>query len=193
MNIFFRQSSRSLSRSPRFHYSTFINDNVEKKKKYTEIEEDRQHVSPPIEEEIEENTLILNDKMAASSISNNLREPEKESNKSSKSLISSATSKAINSVKSTSKTTSKRSYNSKSSSSKFDKQTKSNKKSENRLNYKDLHNRDYLTKFKKEAHMYRVFKALSMNNHMNLSNIKTLSLSSSTKFQTYREIRRSSN
>ena len=131
--------------------------------------------------------------MAASSMSNNFRKFEKENNESSKSFISSMTSKTFNNVESISKTTSKRLYNLKSSSSKFDKQMKSNKKLRNRLNYKNFHNRDYLIKFKKETHMYRVFKALFMNNHMNFSNIRVLNLLLLTKFQTYREIRRSSN
>ena len=57
MNLFFRQSSRSSSRSSRFHYLIFINDDIEEKKKYIEVEEeDRQYVSPSIEKEIEENT-----------------------------------------------------------------------------------------------------------------------------------------
>ena len=59
MNLFFRQSLRSSSRSLRFHYFTFINNDVEKKKKYIEVEENRQHVSPSIEEKIKKNTFIF--------------------------------------------------------------------------------------------------------------------------------------
>ena len=182
MNIFFRQSLRSSSRSSRFHYFTFINDDVEKKKKYIEIKENRQHVSSSIKKEIEKKTFIFSDKMTTSSISNNFRKFKKENNESSESFISSTTSKTINNVKSTSKTTSKHLYNLKSSSSKFNKQTRSNKKSKSRLNYKNLHNRDYLIKFKRKAHMYCVFKALFMSDHISFSNIKILNLSSSTKF-----------
>ena len=115
---------------------------------------------------------------------NNFQKLEKESNeslKSSENRISSSTLKAFNSVESTSKTILKRSYNLKSSSSKFDKQTRSIKKSENQFNYKDFH-REHLIKFKKEAHIYNVFKALSMSDHMNLSNIRVLNLSTLTKF-----------
>ena len=96
--------------------------------------------------------------MTASSMSNNFRKFEKKSSESSENRILSSTLKAFNSVESILKTTSKRLYNSKSSSSKFDKQTRSIKESENRFNYKDFH-REYLIKFKKEAHMYNVFKA----------------------------------
>ena len=113
-------------------------------------------------------------------MSSNSRKLEKESSESLKNRISSLTSKAFNSAESILKATSKRLYNLKSSSLKSDKQTKSIKKSENRFNYKDLH-REHLTKFKKEAHMYSVFKALFMNNYMSFLNIKALSLSTLTK------------
>ena len=167
----------------RFYYFTFINDNIEEKEKYIEIEEKNyQHISSSIEEEIKENTFILNDKMTASSMPNNFRKFKKENNKSSESFISSATSKTFNNTKSISKTTLKCLYNSKSSSLKFDRQTKNNKKSENQFNYKDFHNRDYLIRFKEKAHMYRVFKTFFMNDYMSFLNIKTLNLSSSTKF-----------
>ena len=120
----------------------------------------------------------------------NSKKKSNESLKNSENCISSSTSEAFNSVELTSKATLKRLYNLKSSSSKSDKQTKSIKESENQFNYKDFH-REHLTKFKKEAHMYNVFKALFMSDHMSLLNIKALSLSTSTKSQTYREIRRS--
>ena len=160
------------------HLSTII---LKRKKKYIEVEKDRQHVSSSIKKKIEKKIFIFNGKMTTSLISNNFWKFEKENNKNLKSFISSTTLKTINNVESTSKTTSKRSYNLKSSSSKFDRQTKSNKKSKNQFNYKDFHNRDYLIKFKEETHIYRVFKAFFMNNHMNFLNIKTLDLSSSTK------------
>ena len=192
MNILFRLSSSSSSRSSHTHYFILISDDA-KKKKNIETEENRQHVSPSVEKKIEENTFIFNDKMTASSMSSNSRNLEKKSNESSENSanrILSSTSEAFNSVESTSKATSKRLYNSRSSSSKSDKQTKSIKESENRFNYKDLH-REHLTKFKKETHMYSVFKALFMNDYISLLNIKVLSLSTSTKSQTYREAHRS--
>ena len=163
------------------------------KEKNIKAEENRQHVSSSVEEKTEETTFIFNDKMTASSMSNNSREFKKESNeslKSSENCILSLTSEAFNSVKSVSKATSKRLYNFKLSSSKFDKQTRSIEESENRFNYKDFH-REHLTKFKEEAHMYNVFKALFMSDHINLLNIKVLNLSTLTKLQTYREARRS--
>ena len=52
MNIFFRQSSRLSLRSSRFYYFTFISDDAEKKKKYIEIEKNRQHASPPIKKKL---------------------------------------------------------------------------------------------------------------------------------------------
>ena len=180
MNIFFRSSSNSSSRSSHTHYFTFINDDAEEKKNI-EAEENRQHVSSSVEEKTEKNTRIFNDKMTASLMSNNSRKFEKESSESSENRILSLTLKAFNNVESTSKATLKRSYNLKSSSSKFNKQTKNIKRFKNRFNYKDLH-REHLSKFKKKAHMYNVFRALAMNNHMNLSNIKILNLSTSTKF-----------
>ena len=128
--------------------------------------------------------------MTASSMLNNSRKLEKENLENSKNRISSLTSEAFNNAELTSKATSKRSYNLKSSSSKSDKQTRSIKESENRFNYKDLH-REHLIKFKEKAHMYNVFKALFMNDHMNFSNIRTLNLSTSTKSQTYRKAYRS--
>ena len=188
MNIFFRSSLSSSSRSSYIHYSTFISDDVEEKKNI-EAKKDRQHVSSSIEKETEENTFIFNDKMTASSMLSNSQKLEKKSSENSENRILSLTSETFNNVESTLKATSKRSYNSKSSSSKSDKQTRSIKKSENQFNYKDLH-REHLTKFKEEAHMYNVFKALFMSDHMSLSNIKALSLSTLTKFQTYRETRR---
>ena len=124
--------------------------------------------------------------MTTSSMLNNSRELEK---KSSENRISSLTSEAFNSAELTSKATLKRLYNSKSSSSKSDRQTKNIKEFKNRFNYKDLH-REHLTKFKKEAHIYSVFKALFMNDHISFSDLKILNLLTSTKSYTYREARR---
>ena len=179
MNILFRLSLSSSSRSSYIHYFIFISNNVEEKKNI-KAKEDRQHASSLTEEKTEENIFIFNDKMTASSMSNNSRKLEKKSSKSSENRISSSTSEAFNSAESTLKATLKRLYNSKSSSSKFDKQTRNIKEFKNRFNYKDFH-REHLMKFKKEAHMYNVFKALFMSDHMNLSNIKVLNLSTSTK------------
>ena len=151
MNIFFRLSLSSSLRSSHTHYFTFISDDVEKKKN-TEAEEDRQHVSSSIEEETKKNIFISSDKITALSMSNNFQKLEKESNESSESSenrILLSTSETFNSVELTSKATSKRSYNLKSFLSKFDKQTKSTKESENRFNYKDLH-REHMIKSKKK-------------------------------------------
>ena len=189
MNIFFCSSSSLSSRSSHIHYFTFINDDAEEKKN-TETEKDRQYVSSSVEEKTEENTLIFNDKMTTSLMSNNSRKLKKEDSESSENRISSLTSETFNNVELTLKATLKRLYNLKSISSKFDKQTRSIKESENRFNYKNLH-REHLTKFKEKAHMYNVFKALFMNDHMNFSNIRTLNLSTSTKSQTYRKAYRS--
>ena len=84
MNIFFRSLLSSSSRSLHIHYSIFISNNIEEKKN-TKAEEDNQHVSLSVEEEIKMNLLIFYDKMTASSMLNNSREFEKESNESSKS------------------------------------------------------------------------------------------------------------
>ena len=179
MNILFRLSLNSSSRSSYTHYFIFISNDVEEKKN-TETKKDRQHISSSIEEKIEKNIFIFNDKMITLLMSNNSQELEKENSKSLKNCISSLTSEAFNNAESTLKAALKCLYNFKSSSSKFDKQTKSIKKSENRFNYKDLH-REHLIKSKEKAHMYNVFKTLSMNNHMSFLNIRVLNLLTSTK------------
>ena len=120
MNIFFYLSSSLSSRSSHIHYFTFISDDAEEKKN-TEVKENCQHVSPSVKEEIENNILIFNDKMTASSMLSNFRKFEKESSESSENRISSLTFKAFNSVESALKTTLKRLYNLKLSSSKSDK------------------------------------------------------------------------
>ena len=90
------------------HYFIFNNDDIEKKKKKSIKEENnRHHISPSIKNRIEKNTLILNDKIIASSVPNNSRELEKDSNEISESLISLSTLEAFNNVDSTFKTTSK--------------------------------------------------------------------------------------
>ena len=131
-----------------------------------------------IEKEIEKNTFIFNDKITASLISHNSRKLKKEN---SENRILSSTSEAFNSVKLTLKATLKRLYDFKSSSSKSDKQTRSIKEFENRLNHKDFH-REHLIRFKEETHMYNIFKALFINDHMSFSNIKALNLLTLTKF-----------
>ena len=179
MNMFFRLSLNSSLRSSYIYYFTFISDDAEEKKN-TEIKENHQHTSSSVEEKIKKNTIIFNDKMTASLRLNNFRKFEKDNSESSKNCISSLTSKAFNSVKSILKTTLKRSYNFKPSSSKFNKQTKSVERFKNQFNYKDLH-REHLTKFKKNAHMYNVFKALFINDHINFLNIKIFNLLTLTK------------
>ena len=133
---------------------------------------------------IKQNILIFSNKIVALSVSSHFRKFKNNNNESSKSFILSLTSELFNNVDSTLKTTLKRLYHLKSSSSKFDKQTRSSKKSRNRSNCKDL-NRCYLIRFKREAHRYRVFKILFLNNYINFIYIKALNLPSSTKFQIY--------
>ena len=62
MNILFRSSLNSSSRSSHIHYFTLISDDAEKKKN-TEAKENRQYISSSIKEKTEKNTFIFNDKM----------------------------------------------------------------------------------------------------------------------------------
>ena len=178
MNILFYLSLNLSSRSSYIYYSIFISDNAEEKKNI-KAEKDCQHVSSSVEEKIEKNNFMC--KIIISSVLNNSRKLKKENSESSENCISSLSFKIFNSAESILKATSKCLYNSKSLSSKSDKQTRSIKKFKNRFNYKDFH-REHLIKFEKKAHMYSVFKALFINDHMIFLNIKVLSLSMSTKF-----------
>ena len=77
MNIFFRSSLNSLSRSLYLYYFTFISDDAEKKKN-TEAKKDRQYISSSVKEKIEKNIFIFNNKITTSSMSNNFRKLEKK-------------------------------------------------------------------------------------------------------------------